>query len=172
MIVLMDLEWVENQSRQISPTQLAALRVNEAWETVSRFDSLCRPRDASFCQWDHVAFAGAPPESFILAPLAKSVLSRFQQWLQPDDVLLWWGGDAPRHFAGLTKILGLPKPKNKNHSVQAAFQAFVNDGRKTKGRLYQLAKARDILTPKPEHSAANDVKTMRLLLQKVSFSLE
>lgn len=172
MIVLMDLEWVENQRRQVTPTQLAALRVNSAWEPVAMFNGLCRPRDASFHQWHHVAFAGASKEAFLFAPSAKSVFEGFVAWLNPDDILLWWNQDSPRHFAGLMKLMGFPKLKNKNHSVQAAFQSFVADGSKTRGGLYQLAKARQIPLLKPEHCAANDVRMLHKLLQKVNFQLE
>lgn len=172
MIVLMDLEWVENKVRHVAPTQLAALRVNEAWEPISMFHSLCRPRDVSFQQWKHVAYAGASQEAFLFAPFARTVFERFVAWLKPDDILLWWGQDAPRHFAGLMKIMGFPKMKNKNHAVQMAFQSFVDDGRRTKGSLFQLAKARQIPLLKPEHSAVNDVQMMQKLLQKVSFQLE
>lgn len=77
MIVLMDLEWVENQNRQVTPTQLAALRVTEAWESLSMFHSLCRPRDESFHLWNHVAFAGASKESFLFATSARTVFEHF-----------------------------------------------------------------------------------------------
>lgn len=172
MIVLMDLEWVENQNRQVTPTQLAALRVTEAWESLSMFHSLCRPRDESFHLWNHVAFAGASKESFLFATSARTVFEHFQAWLRPDDILLWWGQDAARHFAGLMKIVGCPKLKNKNHSVQAAFQSFVQDGRKTKGGLYPLAKARQIPLLRPEHCAVKDVQMLQRLLQKADFQLE
>lgn len=172
MIVLTDLEWVENKARHIAPTQLAALRVNETWEPVSMFNALCRPRDASFHQWNHVAFAGASRESFLFAPSARTVFGRFVSWLKPDDILLWWGQDAPKHFAGLMKIMGFSKLQNKSHSVQAAFQFFVDDGRKTQGGLYQLAKVRQIPLLKPEHCSVNDARMMQKLLQKVNFQLE
>ena len=172
MIVLTDLEWVENQNQHVTPTQLAALRVNEAWEPVSMFQMLCRPLDASFHLWNHVAFAGAPQEAFLFAPSARTVFERFAAWLKPDDILLWWSQEAPKHFAGLMKLMDCPKLKNKSHSLKAAFQSFVDDGRKTRGGLYSLAKARQIPLLKPEHCASNDVQMMQKLLRKVNFPLE
>jgi len=172
MIVLMDMEWVENKSRHVTPTQLAAMRVNESWERVSMFNGLCRPRDASFHQWNHVAYGGLNKDEYLFSPSARTIFERFLTWLQPDDILLWWSQDGPRHFAGLMKIVGLPKLKNKSHSIQSAFEAFVCDGRKTKGGLYALAKDRQILLRKPEHRAVNDVRMMHLLLQKVDFQLD
>ena len=136
------------------------------------FNMLCRPRDASFHQWNHVAYAGAGRESFLSAPSARAVFERFRAWLKPDDVLLWWSQDAPQHFAGLMKIMGFPKLKNKSHSVQAAFQAFVADGIRNSGGLYTLAKARQIPLLKPEHCAVNDVRMMQQLLQRVAIQME
>ena len=172
MIVLMDLEWVENRFHHVTPTQLAAMRVSETWDYISMFSSLCRPRDSSFYQWNHVAYSGSVQNDFLFAPSARTAFERFIAWLQPDDILLWWSQDAPQHFAGLMKIVGLPKLKNKSHAIQTAFQAFVTDGRKTKGGLYQLAKDRQILLPKPEHRATNDVRVMQKLLQKVQFQVD
>lgn len=172
MIVLMDLEWVENKSRHVAPTQLAALRVTEAWVSVSMFNTLFRPRDASFHRWGHISFAGASREAFLFAPSARTAFARFLAWLRPDDILLWWGQDAPMHFAGLMKIMGWPKLKNKSHSIQAAFRFFVKDGKTINGSVYQLAKARQIALLSPEHCSTNDVQMLQRLLQGVDFQLD
>ncbi len=171
MIVLMDLEWVENNSYHITPTQLAAMRVDRSWNRLSLFTALCRPRDASFHQWDHVAYAGASKNDFLSALSCRTVFERFLTWLEPDDTLLWWGQEAPRRFAELMKIVGLPSIENKSHSIQTAFKTFVCDGKKTKGNPYVLAQARQIPLLKPEHCAANDVRMMQQLLQNVDFKL-
>lgn len=52
MIVLMDLEWVENGMGHCSPTQVAARRVDSAWNTVDDFYARMRPRDKAFHQWN------------------------------------------------------------------------------------------------------------------------
>lgn len=142
MIVLTVLKWVENKAHHIAPPQPAALQVNEAWEPVSMFNALCRPCDASFRQWNYVAFTGASRESFLFAPSARTVVDRFAVWLKPDDILLWLGQDAPKHFAGLMKIMDFSKLQNKSHSLQAAFQLFVDDGRKNARRPISVGKSK------------------------------
>lgn len=37
MIVLMDMEWVQNSKRQVTPTQLSAVRVDAAWPLYRSF---------------------------------------------------------------------------------------------------------------------------------------
>ena len=59
MFVLMDIEWIENQIHYITPTQIAAMRVDEQWRCHDRFYSRIRPRDSSFHQWAHMAYTGA-----------------------------------------------------------------------------------------------------------------
>ena len=59
MFVLMDIEWIENQIHYITPTQIAAMRVDEQWRCHNRFYSRIRPRDSSFHQWTHMAYTGA-----------------------------------------------------------------------------------------------------------------
>lgn len=171
MIVLVDMEWVQNAQKQVTPTQLSALRVDETWKSVAQFNSLCRPRDASFFCWEHFAYAGFPKETFLSARPARMVFEAFMKWLQPDDVLLWWGVDAPRVFAGLVKIMFNIKLKNKNHFVQNAFECFVDDGWRTKGSVYKLARARQIPVLNPEHVAFNDVRMLQALLRHVNFQL-
>lgn len=172
MIVLMDLEWVTNAAQRTWPTQLAAMRVDNAWNPISTFHSLCRPLNASFQQWDHVAYAGAEPQDFLHAPPAEEVFRLFRRWLNPDDVLLWWNVEAPMQFTQMMAAMCFPKLKNKKQQAKYAFQAFVNDGYPTQGGLYHLADVRQIPLLQPEHCAVNDVCMLQRLLQKVGFRVE
>ena len=55
MYVLIDMEWVTNRHGNHWPTQLAAIRVDEEWQTVDSFSVLFRPKDITFQKWDHMA---------------------------------------------------------------------------------------------------------------------
>lgn len=57
MYVLIDMEWVTNRHGNHWPTQLAAIRVDEEWQTVDSFSVLFRPKDITFQKWDHMAFS-------------------------------------------------------------------------------------------------------------------
>ena len=70
MFVLMDLEWVTNTRDEISPTQLAAVRVDENWNETDRFSALIRPKDCSFWEWEHVAYTAGAPDNFRYAETA------------------------------------------------------------------------------------------------------
>lgn len=59
MYVLIDMEWVTNRHGNHWPTQLAAIRVDEEWQTVDSFSVLFRPKDITFQKWDHMAFSAA-----------------------------------------------------------------------------------------------------------------
>lgn len=48
MYVLIDMEWVTNRHGDHWPTQLAAIRVDEEWQTVDSFSVLFRPKDITF----------------------------------------------------------------------------------------------------------------------------
>lgn len=64
MYVLIDMEWITNRHGNHWPTQLAASRVDEAWNTVDTFSVLFRPKDASFQDWNHMAFSGWDHQDF------------------------------------------------------------------------------------------------------------
>lgn len=100
------------------------------------------------------------------------VFDAFLKWMQPDDVLLWWGRNAPSVFAGLMKIICGVKLENESHDIQDAFEYFVADGQRARGGVYQLAQARRIPLQTPPHVAFNDVRMMQALLKNVDFKPE
>ena len=90
MFVIADIEWMTNKDGHQSPTQLAAIRVDNEWNEIDTFYSLIRPRDSEFHDWKHVSYTGATPSDFLHARNAHKVLESFTQWLNDDDILLWW----------------------------------------------------------------------------------
>ena len=51
MFVLADMEWMTNENGHFSPTQIAAVKVDENWNEVDTFSSFIRPRDTAFHDW-------------------------------------------------------------------------------------------------------------------------
>ena len=67
MLVLLDMEWLEDDGGRRSLTQLYAARVDAKWNTVCAFDAPVRPRDPETAPWAHMAFNGHTPEEFCAA---------------------------------------------------------------------------------------------------------
>nr|WP_325195667.1 hypothetical protein [uncultured Oscillibacter sp.] len=94
MYVLIDMEWITNRHGNHWPTQLAASRVDEAWNTVDTFSVLFRPKDASFQDWNHMAFSGWDRQDFEDGEPLYPGLDAFQKWLRADDIICWWHQEA------------------------------------------------------------------------------
>lgn len=65
MYVLMDLEWYEQGSKPLMLTQIAALTVDENWETGELFYRRIQPQYEDVSDWGHVAFSGGTQVDFI-----------------------------------------------------------------------------------------------------------
>ena len=169
MFVLIDMEWVMLSASNFSVTQLAALRVDKKWESTEQFHSLVTPTNKHFHLWNHVAFAGATKDEFLAAPSATDVFRDFQQWLRPDDILLWWRQESSVNFSIMLKRLFKRQLNNECHFVQPLFECFIEDGIDTHGNPYRLAQLRGLQPLFPEHDSMNDVTMLRLLLQRVNF---
>ena len=89
MYVIADIESLQNKLNMHSPTQLAALRVDDDWNVVGEFFSYIRPLDSSFYDWNDVAYTGGRPEDFLHARGCYNVLDRFKKWVG-EDTLCWW----------------------------------------------------------------------------------
>lgn len=94
MYVLLDMEWVTNNIRHISPTQIAAMRVDDSWYRSALFYSRIRPRDESFHQWSDIAYTGGDRWSFLSAPVLRKVLSSLVHWLRKTDRVCVWDETA------------------------------------------------------------------------------
>lgn len=94
MYVLLDIEWITNKKHHISPTQIAAMRVDDLWYRSALFYSRIRPKDETFHQWDDVAYAGGDRWAFLSAPGLRKVLSDFLNWLRKTDQICVWDETA------------------------------------------------------------------------------
>ena len=165
MLVLLDLEWVENQAGHCGPTQVAARRVDAAWNTAEDFYAQIRPRDQTFHRWDHMAYSGGTPENFLYAKSAYSVLSDLRAWLRPNDILCWWSSEPREVFQKLNALILKGKATQQSYVLDGCVARFL-DGQQL-GSPYQLAVERGIPVPSPAHCAKNDVEAMQTVLRAI-----
>lgn len=167
--VLLDIEWVTKQNRQIGPTQLAALRVDSRWNGNELFYTRVRPHDASFKLWKHIAFSGGRPEDFLCAGNLYSAFDRLKAWIKENDVLCVWHKDSKSTICTMHSVLyqeAFPWDivvlnEYTNHYSQQ-FGIEKNDLKiiadAVNGKVYQ-----------PVHESANDVRTLQSVLKGLCF---
>lgn len=166
MYVLMDMEWVENKNGGRWPTQLAAMRVNENWETVDLFSALIHPIDISFQLWDHMAFSGRNQEDFEKADDLGSVLNGFKIWLKSDDILCWWHGEARDFYNLLISNMQGRDIAQKSIILREYIFGYLSGGG---GSPYKICATLGIAVPMPAHCSENDVHAMQNLLISADF---
>lgn len=172
MFVIMDLEWFKTSKHHICPTQIAALRVDDEWNTASVFYELICPQEGVSVPWAHVAFSGASADAFMNAHSAHAILARLGQWLRPDDVLCWWREEPAAVLKLLLKAIMKQNYPNAACILSPYFMACVRDGHPLKGDPYSLARKRGIPVPKVEHCSINDVRAVQRLMQGVKISTD
>lgn len=169
MYVLIDIEWITNSDHQINPTQIAALRVDKHWNEVDRFFARIRPRDISFCQWEHMGFSGGAPEEFLHADCLTNVFGDLDAWLNEDDVLCWWTPDSIK-VLNTMYIMALQRRNTRKHVLlQDYVYPFLQAQNIVTGSPYKIANAHSIPTFSPKHQSLSDVLTMRSVLACVNF---
>lgn len=161
MFVLTDIEWVVNATGQISPTQLAAIRVDEAWNALARFDARICPKDSTFYDWSHMAYTGGTPADFLCAPKIDAVRDAFLSWLSEKDTLLWW------HSASDAVFKSHLHAENRSVVLRNYVYAFLPDA---KGGVYAIAEAKGIpIDARQMHCSANDALVMLELMRKIAY---
>lgn len=170
MFVIADMEWITNSVGHQSPAQLAALRVDEEWKVVDEFSAFIRPRDREFCDWEHIAYTGGSISDFMYAESAHNVLDKFQNWLNVDDVLLWWYSESENLFKKLVAIILKIADVHQSVSVAPYVYAHLAGQSCSRGNLYKIAEARGVLTrPNLKHYSKNDVRVICELMVKISY---
>ena len=166
MYIIADVEWVQNRSNKQSPTQLCAVRVDSEWNVVGRFFSYIRPMNASFHDWNHVAYTGGMPDDFLYARNCHNVFSAFNAWIG-EDTLCWWLKPSSDLYALINKVV-LRETNVKSVKILSDYISGFLDAH-GKGSAYKLARERGIEVPTPEHDSENDVKAIVNLLKGVQF---
>ena len=168
MFVLTDIEWMTNSAGHFSPTQLSAIKVDENWNEIDRFDSLIRPRDSEFHDWKHVAYTGGSATEFLHARNAHNVIQSFLEWLNEDDVILWWYEESDAIFKKLVSLIFKKKVTNRTVAINGYVYAFLAGQENSKGNSYKIAAARGIdVHPNQMHCSINDAVVMQKLMKKI-----
>ena len=167
MLVLLDMEWIENENGMFCPTQIAAIRVNSQWSVVDQYFSLIRPYDANYYQWHREAYNGATQGAFLTANGAHRVFSEIEAWLREDDEVCFWDQEAMWKYQKMLRIVLKQKTKTKLHFVCKRVKDMVDDDRNEEIDAYAMALERNITVPEPQHYAKNDVEAMRLLFAAI-----
>ena len=168
MIILMDLEWIGKQDKRL--TQLSALRVDEAWNTLAEFHALLDPGETYLRNAEHMALGGYPPESFAGGETAQSCIRRLESWLAPDDELWVWA----RSNLTLLSALWKRYAARLCPRVLSLARLIRDDVMRTcpQGSPYGLLSSLGETVPSPEHRSANDVDVFRRLLKALALPKE
>lgn len=174
----MDIEWIENAAHHINPTQIAAIRTDEQWNSLDRFYARIHPRDSSFHIWNHVAYSGGTASAFLLSAGIYRVLTNLQNWLQEDDVICFWFEESQNILKSIYQLV-LKTPVTQRIVVLdnylPFFAAFTHrqnrQGLKT-ANPYLICKSYGITTEEPKHHSENDVLAMQAALRCIQYPSE
>ena len=166
MYILLDIEWAEKWRKSFL-TQIAAIRVNENWEEQDSFSHLVSPPQPEKAKWQHVAFSGYDPADFLNADDEATVLAKFRECLQEDDVLCFWHYEARMCLERLwQKHMKGSFPNQGKLAYHRVFYRLMNYQGEEKS-LYSYAEDQGLETPNAKHMAVNDVAVMRDLLSHI-----
>lgn len=173
MYVIADIEWINPYENYTSPTQLAAARVDENWNVKDEFNAFIRPHRKGCCKWEHMAYTGGTSEDFMSAETAQEVFGRFKEWLNDDDIILWWHKQSKEQFCKMTEtILGI-KDSHKAVNINRYIYVFLSGQEHSVGSFYDIAEARGIdVRSDLKHYSVNDVRVLRELMIKIGYPQE
>ena len=172
MYVLMDLEWVTNKRAYFSPTQIGAMRVNDAWEQQSVFYSRIRPRDSSFYDWKHMGYTGGISSDFLYAPGIYQVLTNLEEWLQEDDVICIWAEDAKNILKSSFNLVLKKKVAQRIIIINEYVYPYLAEHGVKRGSAYRIAAACGVAVPGPKHHSERDVVAIQRALKAIGYPAE
>lgn len=173
MFVLADMEWMTNENGHFSPTQLAAVKVDENWNIVDKFESFIRPRDTAFHDWEHVAYTGGTATDFLHARKGYNVFTTFNEWLSEDDIILWWYSESEVLYKKLINIIAKITDNHKMVSINRYVAEFLSGQPQSRGNSYKVAEGQGIAVDETlKHNSANDVKVMQELMSIIEYPQE
>ena len=167
MLVIMDIEWIVSNYR-ICPTQLSAMRVDSNWRVADQFNRLIQPFSPAAQQWEHVAYTGYLPGSFLSAQSAAMVFNKLNEWLWPGDVLCWWSEPTAAAFIALHRVLIKSEPAYQMRLISPALASHLKGIKHPKRSAYYLSEKLGIPLFEQEHCSADDVRVVRNLLQHLN----
>lgn len=166
--VITDIEWIA-KGDYINPTQISAIKVNVNWGTEERFSKKIKPRSKHFYTWEHVAYTGGTAESFLSARSAFHVLEEFSNWLNEDDVLLWWFSTGMNMLNSLMKSMHKRELIQKQLILRDYLDSFLDGKTFYKWGAYETARELHLQKYGEEHSSMSDVLTVQSILKGIKF---
>lgn len=170
MYVIADLEWVVNDVGHFSPTQIAASRVNSDWQETESISVFFKPSLGFYHDWTHVAYTGGTSEDFLKAQTISSGFRQFLEWLNDDDVIIWWYQESIDVLNKLLKLKLQKKIPNKMMVVSDYISVFLNGHPNSRGNSYKVAENYGVEVNSPmKHHSVNDVRVIRELFSILKF---
>lgn len=173
MYVVCDIEWIETEKKNVFPTQITTVRVNSKWIPVSCFSSFIRPTDGSKYRNNHIAFGGGTIDEFKSAKSFKKVFEALYEWLEKDDILLWWFEESNEIFRKLSMEFDVNIKLNDSVILVEYVQAFMK-GEELKG-LNQYSVAEHLKLPIQgyiKHLSFHDATAAVEVLRKLNYPQE
>lgn len=172
MIVLVDVEWFQDDTNTNTITQIAASRVSDSWENMGDFSCLVCPEADWSSDWDHMAYNGYSPDEFRSGYSEAECMARFASFLRNDDKLCVWSKDTKKIIQGKYELFtGEPFPV-KCVCVNEKVYTIAKRRGLTKFEMYAVAEATGMETPVPKHRSTNDIQVLRWLLRELHVDLD
>jgi len=169
MYVLVDIEWITNNRDVLNPTQLAALRVDQRWQEKESFYARIKPLDASFHEWEHMAYTGGSATDFLNARTLRQVMDAFVEWSDSEDVLCFWHEDSVTTFRTAYRLIYKVGFEGRILILQDYVFPYLRDRGIKAGNPFKLATRCGLEPPIPKHHADNDVQAMIRALAGIDY---
>lgn len=168
MFVLLDLEWIEGEEKHL--TQLSALRTDESWNAVASFNAIINPGKKYLHDMEHMAFGKLEKDLFLNGMTEKECICELEQWLLPDDRILFWAKSNQALFSELWYRYGKQLCPRVSSLARFIRNRFVRDCPELDfyGLLLQLGEE----IPGPAHRSSNDVEVLRRLFRAFEITEE
>ena len=169
MYVLTDIKLVSTLENPNCPIQLAAIRVNEDWDTVDTFSAAIGSKDCPIQQEDDLHPSccwetDAPPSGE-----TTEVLHAFQAWLVPDDILCWWTRVSKRVYFRLSHADYASSKADKSIFLSEYLFGWLFQQPCSVGTPQKLCMAHGIQVPQAADDALSNILTMQALLKGIGF---
>lgn len=166
MFIIADIEWITNDEGRSFPAQLAAIKADKNWEQTDTFSSYINLSEYKIYDYDHMAYTGATREEILQSKTIDEVFEEFNDWIDPDDVIIWWHKDSNEIFREWNT-----ESKNKSIIIKRLLLNVIKQPENTTTNLYKLSEQSGIDT-KPElaHCSANDARVMLDLIKIWKYS--
>lgn len=173
MAVILEMAWIRAEDKTLELTQLTAMRVDDAWRELDRFEAVVCPAGLAQCEPDCMALNGYPLEAFQTGEAEADAVRRLVAWLRPDDWLVVWYREQYRGLAALwRKQLGEELPYPVVRTQTRVLARLRKKKRKGAGILYNVAEAQGLPVPAAPNCTREDVALMRAVYERLGLTPE